>query len=168
MRISPETFPIITCLAPCAASATGDSGDSVNLEGANGVLIIAQHSGTNDNDVTLTVHEGATAAVAKTGTYPLVVESGTTRGQEFKIWINTSVAASDALVRQSDGVSYLINSDAGGNFMVVFYVSASSLTNGRSWINVGFDAGHASNFLCITYILDGGRYQQTTPPTAIV
>ena len=167
MRISPETHPIVTCLAPCAATVTGDTGDSVNLEGYDGALIIIQHAGTSDNDMTFTVHEGATAAVAKTGTYPLAVESGSTSGQEFKIWKNTAVSVSDALVRQANGVSVQVDSDLGTNQMVVFYVSASCLTNGRSWINVGYDAGHASNFVCITYILDGGRYQQTTPPTAI-
>jgi len=167
MRISPETHPIITCLYPCAASATGDSGESVNLEGYDGALIIIQHSGTSDNDMTFTVHEGATAAVAKAGTYALAAESGSTTGSEFKIWKNTAIAASDAMVRQTDGVSTVINSDLGTNQMLIYYVSASCLTNGRNWINVGFDAGHASNFVCITYILDGGRYQQTTPPTAI-
>jgi hypothetical protein len=168
MRISPETHPIITCIAPCAASATGDSGDSVNLEGYAGALVIIQHAGTSDNDMTFTIHEGATAAVAKTGTYPLAAESGSTSGGEFKIWKNLAVTVSDTLVKQTDGVSVLVDSDLGTNQLLVYYVSASCLTPGRNWINVGFDAGHASNFLCITYILDGGRYQQTTPPTAIV
>lgn len=167
MRISPETHPIVTCIAPCAANVTGDSGNSVNLEGYDGALIIIQHGGTSDEDMTFTVHEGATAAVAKAGTYALAAESAPTSGGEFKIWKNTSVLATDVLTRQTDGVSVLVDSDLGTNQMIVFYVSASCLTNGRSWINVGFDAGHASNFVCITYILDGGRYQQTTPPTAI-
>jgi len=167
MRISPETHPIVTCLAPCAASATGDSGDSVNLEGYAGALIICQHGGTSDNDVTFTVHEGSTAAEAKAGTYALGAESAPTSGGEFKIWKNLAVSVNDTLLRATDGVSVLVDSDLGTNQLVVFYVSSSCLTQGRSWINVGFDAGHASNFLCVTYILDGGRYSQTTPPTAV-
>ena len=161
MRLCPETFPIITGLVPSAASATGDTADAICLKNCNGVLIIAQHSGTSDNDVTLTVHEGATAAEAQAGTYAI------TTGAEFPIWVNTDVATSDALVRQTDALTYVIDSDLGTNQMVVFYIPASILTNSRDWIACGFDAGHASNFLCITYILDGGRYQQTTPPTAI-
>jgi len=161
MRISPETTPIITGLYPCAASATGDTADAICLKNAAGVLIIAQHSGTSDNDVALTVHEGATAAEAQAGTYAV------TTGAEFPIWINTAVAASDTLVRQTDALTYTINSDLGTNQMVVFYVPASILTSGRDWISCGFDAGHADNFLCITYILDGIRYKQETPPTAI-
>lgn len=161
MRISPETHPIITGLAPCAASATGDTADAICLKNAKGALIIVQHAGTNDNDITLTVHEGDTAAVAQAGTYPI------TTGAEFPIWVNTSVAASDTLVRQTDALTYVINSDAGGNYMVVFYIDAAILTSGRDWISLGHDAGHASNFFNVLYILDGGRYQQETPPTAI-
>ena len=131
MKISPETHPIVTCIAPCAASVTGDSGDSVNLEGYDGALIIIQHGGTSDNDMTFTIHEGATAAVAKTGTYALAAESAPTSGQEFKIWKNTAVSVSDTLVRQTDGVSVLVDSDLGTNQMIVFYVSASCLPPGR-------------------------------------
>jgi len=161
MRLTPENYPIITGLAPCAASVTGDTADAINLENANGVLIIVQHGGTADNDITLTVHEGATAAEAAAGTYPLTTKS------EFQIWINTATASADTLVRQTDALTYVINSDAGGAYLICFYVAGSCLTNGRSWISLGFDAGHASNFLSVLYILDGGRYSQTTPPTAI-
>jgi hypothetical protein len=161
MRLCPETFPIITGLVPGAASATGDTADAICLKNASGALIIAMHAGTSDNDITLTVHEGATAAEAQAGTYAI------TTGAEFPIWINTDVASSDALVRQTDALTYVINSDLGTNQMVVFYIPASILTNGRDWISLGHDAGHASNFFCVLYMLDGGRYQQTTPPTAI-
>ena len=163
MNMIPESLPLVMCVDPCAASVTGDSGDSIKLTNAKGAWIVCFHAAANDNDVTLTVHEGETAAVAKAGTYDLATTASTT----FPIWLNNATGTSDTLVRQTDAVSLVIDSDVGGDQIVVIYVEASKLTNGRDWINCGFDAGHASNFLTIFYILDGARYQQATPPTAI-
>ena len=159
MKISPETNPIITGLAPCAASATGDTADAICLKNAKGVLILVMHGGTSDNDVTLTVHEGATAAEAQAGTYAIAAT--------LPIWVDAAVATTDALTRQSDAASYTIDSNAGDSYLVAIYVDAAILTNGRDWISLGHDAGHASNFLAVLYIIDGERYQQASPLTAI-
>ena len=160
MGISPENTPIIYGLAPCAASVTGDTADAICLKNAKGVLIIAMHGGTANNDITLSVHEGATAAEAQAGTYALAAT--------FPLWLNLAPIVSDELAKTTDAATYQIDSDLGTNQMVVFYVSSSKLTSGRSWVSLGFDAGHASNFFAVLYILDGERYQQATPPTAIV
>jgi len=159
MKFSPETNPIVQCLAPAAASVTEASVQPVYLGNADGVWIIINHSGVNDNDMTFTVHEGATEAEALAGTYAI--------SATFPIWVNTATATSDALVRGTDAASYLMDSDAGGTYLIVFYIPAAMLTNGRKWVSLGFDAGHASNFISALYILDGARYKQETPPTAI-
>ena len=152
-----EENPIITALAPQAASTCADAADWICLKNAKGCWIIVQHAGTADNDVVLTVHEGTTGA----GTTAI------TTGAEFPIWVNAATATNDILVRQTDAVTYTINSDAGGTYLVVMYVPASILSDGYDWIQLGTDAGHASNWISAIYILDGQRYQQATPPTAV-
>lgn len=154
----PEMHPIISALTPQAASTCADAAAWVNLENAEGVTIVVQHGGTADNDVVLTVHEGTAAS----GTTAI------TTGAEFKIWANAATATSDALVKQTDGITYTINSDAGGAYLIVMYVPASILTDGYKYIQLGTDAGHASNWISAIYIIDGARYQQATPPTYIV
>ena len=160
MKISPETNPIIQILAPAAASVTEASVQPIYLGNAAGVLIVIQHAGTNDNDMAFTIHEGATEAEALAGTY---ASSAT-----FPIWVNEATATSDELVRESsDAASYVLDSNGGGTYLLAIYVDAAKLTSGRDWVSLGFDAGHASNFVSSVAILDGVRYQQTTPPTAV-
>lgn len=159
MNLSPETYPIIQCLAPAAASVTEASVQPIYLGNAAGVLFIIQHAGTNDNDMTFTVHEGATEAEALAGTYAI--------SATFPIWVNAATATNDTLVRQTDAASYVLDSDAGGTYLVCIYISARILTNGRDWVSLGFDAGHASNFVSAISIIDGARFKQTTPPTAV-
>jgi hypothetical protein len=159
MRLTPENFPIVQCLAPAAASVTEASVQPIYLGNANGVLIIIQHSGTDDNDMTFTVHEGATEAEALAGTYAI--------SATFPIWANAATATSDTLVRATDAASYVLDSDGGGTYLVTIYISASILTSGRDWVSLGFDGGSASNIVSAIYILDGARYKQETPPTAV-
>jgi hypothetical protein len=157
----PETFPIILAHEPIHADAMADTSDAICLRNANGVLIIVTHCGAGATNVDLTVHEGATAVEAAAGTYPI------TTGAEFPIWINTLTTTTDAMVRQTDALTYQIVASA-VPVVVAFYIPAAILTAGRSWVHLGASAGNAANFISALYILDGARYQQTTPPTAIV
>jgi hypothetical protein len=158
--LSPETFPIITGIKPQHGDTWADGSDAICLKNAKGVLIIVQHAGVNNTDYTLHIHEGSTAALAAAG--------GTTMAATFQIWKNEASAASDTLVRATDAVSVLVNADAATEQLIVLYVPASNLTSGNNWIALGSSAGHAANFNSVLYILDGERYQQTTPLTAIV
>ncbi|NLT65777.1 MAG: hypothetical protein GXX84_04165 [Acidobacteria bacterium] len=158
----PETFPIILGHEPAASNAVADTSDAICLKGANGVLIIVtEYTAGGDTDLVLTVHEGDTAAVAAAGTYPI------TTGAEFPIWVNTDCATSDAMVRQTDGLGYTIDATTTKNYMVAFYIPAAILTSGRDWVALGTSGGNAGNIASVIYILDGARYKQTTPPTAI-
>jgi hypothetical protein len=159
MNISPETFPIITGLLPQHGDTWADTADAICLKNAKGALIIVQHAGVNNTDYTLTIHEGSTAALAQAG--------GTEMAVVFHIWRNGSTVASDTLVKATDATSVLVNADLAAGQLIVLYVPASNLTAGNSWIALGSTAGHAANFNSVIYILDGERYQQATPPTAI-
>lgn len=156
MKLCPETFPIIEGHEPAAANAIVDTSDWICLKNCAGVLITVNHySAGGDTDLVLTVHEGATGA----GTSALA--------NAFPIWVNTDTAASDAMVRQTDAVTYTIDTGAAKNQIVQFYISASNLTDTYDWIQLGTSGGHAANIASVIYQLDGERYQQTTPPTAI-
>jgi len=162
MRLCPEMFPIIEGHEPVASNALADTSDAISLKNANGCLIIVHEDFAVDaNHLVLTVHEGATAAEAAAGTYPI------TTGAEFPIWRNLTCQTSDTMVRETDGITYTINGTAGDNVLVCFYIPASILTAGRPWIQLGAAAGDAGNIVSVLYMLDSARYQQTTPPTAI-
>jgi len=163
MRFTPENFQIVEGHEPAASNGLADTSDAICLRGANGVLILVHEDYAVDaNSLVLTVHEGATAAEAAAGTYPL------TSGSEFQIWVNLTAESADTWTRQTDGLTYTINGAAGNNVMVAFYVSASCLTNGRDWVHLGSTDGDAGNIVSVIYVLDGLRYQQSAPPTAIV
>jgi hypothetical protein len=161
MRLTPENYQIILGHEPVASNALADTTAPILLENCNGVLIIIQEDYAVDaNSLVLTVHEGATAAVATAGTYPLAAKS------EFQIWVNLTAQTSDVFTKQTDAVTYTINGTAGDNVIVCFYVSASCLTNGRKWISLGSTAGDVGNLVSVTYILDGLRYQGSSLPEA--
>lgn len=158
--LCPENYPIILGHEAIAASAIVDTSDSICLKNANGVRIIVVHTTNSDVDVALTVHEGATALIAEAGTYPIATT--------FPIWVTTITGTTDVAVRQADAVGYTILCHAlTGTSIIQFYISASILTNNRTWVHLGTDTG-GTGLACILYELDGVRYQQATPLSAIV
>jgi len=156
MKISPETHPIIWGYGPGPSDTLADTADWIKLNGADGVMINVIEIGNNATDLVLTVHEGTT----NSGTTAI------TTGAEFPIWINTDCSASDTAVRQTDGITYTIVHSAVAK-LIQFYIPASILSDGYDWIQLGSADGHATNIVCVFYQLDGVRYQQATPPTAI-
>jgi hypothetical protein len=155
-----ENYPVILGHEPVASNALADTSDWINLENAAGVLItVIEAFAVDANHLVLTVHEGTTGA----GTAALTVA----QGQEFKIWRNLDCATSDAMVKEADGVTYTLNSTAGTNCIVQFYVSAALLTTGYKWIQLGAADGDAGNLVTVLYQIEGGRYKQDTPPTYI-
>lgn len=161
MKISPESNSVIMCHEGIAASAMDMGAQAVNLKNANGVLFILSHATGDDVDLVLTVNEGATAAECNAATYPL------TTGAEFKIWVTANCATTDVPARQADAVTYTV--DAGvltGTSLVQIYVPAAALTAGRTFVSVG-STGGGTGLVSLFAILDGVRYQQGTPLTAI-
>lgn len=158
MLCNPECCQFVMGHEPVASNAIADTSDWVSLENAQGCLIVvSEYTGGGDTDSVLTVHESTDG----TGTTAI------TTGAEFPIWVNTDTAASDALVRQTDGLGYTIDATAAKNQLVVFDIRARDLTPGCKWIQLGQSGGNASNIISVTYILYGLRYGQATPPTAI-
>ena len=158
MRLTPENYPIINAHEPVSSDALLDTSDWVKLTNANGIMMIIQEDFAVDaNPLTLTVHEGATG----TGTTAVT--------NAFQIWTNLTSQTNDTFTRETDAITYVVPAGAiaGDNIIVIFCLSASILQAGNAWVQLGASAGNAGNTVSVTYILDGARYQQATPPTAV-
>lgn len=145
--------------APLAADAAGRSSDIVSLKNAGKVTVIC--SITQGNAATVLLSLMQAQDVAGTGAKALA--------NTVPIWSNLDTAASDTLVRRTDGVSY--TTDAGvKNKQVIFEVDASQLdvNNGFDALYVTTGASNAANLTGVLFLLHGNRFQQATPPSAIV
>jgi hypothetical protein len=156
----PETFPIIEGHESIAASALVDTCRAVSVANAKGVLILVHYVANSNTNTALEVHEGETAAEAVAGTHVL------TTGAEFPIWVITAAETANTWVRQTDGLGYTIDADVVTHCLVAFYIKADILTAGCHYVHLGSDTG-GTGLMSVLYILDGERYQQTTPPEAI-
>jgi hypothetical protein len=168
MIFTPENFQIIQAHEPVHSNALTTDINAVNLKYAQGVTVIIHEHAVNDaNEITYTVYEGETAAEAEAATHVLTAESGSTRGQAFQIWSNLKCQTNDVMVRRTDAVSYVQPGyTAGDDIIIVFYIPASVLTSGRTWVRILSSGGDAGNFISMLYVLSGLRYQQTTVPEA--
>lgn len=156
MKFSPETFPVILAHEPAASNAIADTSNAISLENAAGCwIIVTEYTAGGDTDLVLTVHEGATAAVAEAGTYAI--------SATFPIWVTTDPATSNIPTRQTDAASYTIDATTTKNYVVMMYIDASILTAGRPYICLGTSGGNVGNIASAIYILDGYRYPQAAP-----
>lgn len=160
MRINPETNHIVFGHESAAASAVLATAAACDLKNAEGALVLCTYTLGDNVDVTLTMDEGETAAIAKLGTYKI------TTGAEFPIWTMATATAADTWVRQTDAITFVLAfATYTGSTLVVFDIKASNLTTNRNWIHL-CSAGAASGVLAVHYILYGVRYQQAAPLTA--
>lgn len=145
--------------APLATDAGGRAGKVVSLKNAGKVTVIVQITQGNAAVVPLTLMQAQDVA----GT------NGKALANTVPIWSNLDTAAGDTLVRRADGVAY--TTDAGvKNKQVIFDVDASQLdvNNGFDCFYVSTGASNVGNLTSILYLLHGIRYQQATPPSALV
>lgn len=154
--LMPETHPVVMGAVPQLGNALVDTADWIKLTNANGCMITILNYDGGATSPVFTVHEGATGA----GTTALTVA--------WPIWSNLDVATSDTMVRRTDAITYTLTCTASTLSMIVqFYIPASILSAGCDWIQLGSTAGNAASYIAVLYQLDGARYQQETPLTAI-
>ena len=152
MIMCPENFPLIMAHEPVLSDAINDGSNAVCLKGAAGCLIVVlenQVGGTTD--LKISVHQGATAAIAEAGTYEMATL--------FPIWYNLTPLVTDVMTRASDAATYTIDAAAQTHAIVAIYVSASQLTATYDWISAGSSLGDGANYATIMYILDKARYK---------
>ena len=162
-RLTPENYQVIEAHEPESSDAITDTSDAIKLSNANGCMIIMHEDyAVDNNEITWVINEGATAAEAAAGTHVLAAT--------FPIWVNLTCQTADTLVRQPDAANYTVPAGAvaGDNIMIIFYIDAAILSAGREWIHIEASVGDVGNYASVLYILDGMRYKQETPLTAIV
>jgi len=158
MNLSPEQFPVIMGHEPATDTAIAGACDYISLENAKGVLITVSWTYVSASDCVLTVNEAT--AITPAGATAL------TTGAEFPIWQNTDTATSDTMARLTDAVTATFANAGHKNQIIAMYVPASVLSAGFNNVALVL-TGSGTNISSVTYQLDGARYQQTTPPTAI-
>jgi len=161
MKFSPETFPTIECHAPVLSNAIAATCQPIYLGNADGVwLMMHEDYAVDGTQLVLTFREGATEAIALAGTYAVTATWGG--------WKNITAQTSDVWTALTAAATFALDGEAGGNnCMWAFYVPSIMLTDGYDWLHPTFADGNGGNYVSAMYILDGFRYKQATPPTAM-
>lgn len=161
MQIGPEKNPIIEAHEPAASNAIAATCDPIYLGNADGVLIIVHEDYAVDaNQLVMTLNYGATSAEALAGTS---VVTGTWIG-----WSNITAQTSDTVTLLTAAATFTLDGvTAANNCLWQFYVPAIICPDGYDWIQPDFAAGDAGNIASVLYQLDGFRYKQAAPPTAV-
>lgn len=153
----PEQTKVVQLINPKTTNG-GITSDVVSLKNANKAWIIVE----------LTQAVGhATAVALKQATD---VAAGTNKaGPNSRCWLNEDTAASDALVEQTAAATVTVTNDV-KNKQVVIEVDPAALdgANGYDCVYVTVsDSSQATNLASATAII-AMKYQQATPPSAIV
>lgn len=153
----PEDAKWVELLTP-AADAAGRAGDYVSLKNYARAYIVCHVDQGNAATIALTPYQASAVA----GTGEKVISA-------VPIWADQDLAASDALVRQTDAANFT-TSAAVKHKVVIFQIDADKLDSANDFdcITVKTGASNAANITSAHAILVGARYGQVTPPSAIV
>jgi hypothetical protein len=155
----PAQAQIVQALNP-AADAAGRTSQYVTLKAAHKAYIICHI--TQGNAATILLTPLQAQDVSGTNSKALT--------NNCAIWVCTDESVTDALVKQAAAANY--TTDAGvKNKVVVFEISAQDHmdeANGFKTIGLSTGASNAANITQAMFILTPLRYEQATPPSAIV
>lgn len=151
----PQMFPVIQGMEPATDNA-GRTGDYISMKNAHCAFIVFHITQGNAATILLSLRES-----------PLVsgVGSAATTATH-QIWANEDCATSDAMVIQADAANFTTDANV-LHKIIVFKFEASEFTAGMDCIAPVTGASNAANITsCQIYLQQ--RYQQTTPPSAII
>lgn len=155
----PEVFKLVcgSNAAPIVAANALSTGDYICLKNVHRAWCIVVHSGANDTDLTLSFMEATdvagTNAAAITATMP--------------IWKDVDWGSqSDAMSRQTDAANDVIDPATEGTQFTVFEWDPAKFSDGFDCIAVKGAGGHASNNVCVIWVLLS-RYPADQAPSAI-
>ena len=153
----PENLKIVRVQQTVAANSFTMS-DYISCKNAHKVWFLINHAGATDTDITFALNE-ATAVAAGTN----AAVSAT-----FPIWEDADAGTtSDALVRQTDAASLVIDPATEGSSMSIIEWDPAKHTAGYDCIAVSGSGGNASDTVTIVAFIEE-RFAQATPPSAIV
>lgn len=153
----PENIKVVEAIAPQAGGAI--TGDYVSLRDTGICLVLVHINQENAAPVAITIEQATDVSGNGSKTITNAVP----------IWANQDCAASDSLVRQTDGVSFT-TSDTLTHKLVAFQIDPSHLdvNNGFDCITVKTAASDPTNITAAQYFLDDLRYGGATPPSDTV
>ena len=148
----------VEAIAP-ATDAAGRTSTKISLKNCAKVFLLVHV--TQGNAATVAITPMQAQDVAGTGAKVLA--------NAIPVWSNLDTAATDTLVRRTDAVNYTTDA-AVKNKMVVFEIDPAMLdvANGFDCIYFTTGASNVANITQGTMLMTGLRYEQTTPPTALV
>ena len=153
----PESCKIVT-LYGGATTGINTRSDYVSCKNAHKVTIVGYHWGTTAATQVLSLLEAATVAAGS--------EAAVTK--TFPIWKVIATTSTDALARQTDAASLTIDPDGTDSTMLwVFEWHPSNFSAGLDCLAIKGTIGNAADY-CVILAFIEERYQQTTPPSAIV
>jgi len=153
-----ENLKAVQGLQP-ATDAAGRTGAYISLKNAHKVAVVVHITQGNAATVTFSINQASTIAAGDAKALANAVP----------IWSNLDCAASDALVRRTDAVNY--TTDAGVKHKIIIFEidpAKLDLANGFDCIAVVTGASNVANITSAMYYLVPHRYQQSTPPSAVV
>ncbi len=152
-----ETAKLVEALKPQAGGAL--TGAYVSLKNYSKAFVVVHINQANAATMAITIEQATVVA----GSDSKVIT------KNVPIWVNADCVATDTLVRQTAGVGF--TTDAGQkDKLVVFEIDPAQLDveAGFCCITVKTAASNAANITEAFYLLTEGRYQQSTPPTAVL
>jgi len=153
----PENCKLVMMDAPVAANALAC--DYICTKNAHKVWFVIQHyGGGGDTDLVLSLTEAQEVAGSNTTAVTATVP----------IWSDIDAGtSSDGLAKQTDAASYTIDTGAGADYLTVIEWDPAKHSDGYDCITVSDSGGNASNIVSVLAVI-WERYQQATPPSAII
>jgi len=143
---------IVNAGSPVDINSSGLDGDYVSMKGWETCAIIIQ-GGVVGAAATITVNKATDVSA-----------SGAT-AMTFDYWRDTDVSSSDALAQGTATAALSTGTDNGQN--TVIEIRAEDL-GAFDCISLQISDPGSSSFWSAVYVLQGGRYQNDVPPSAII
>lgn len=152
----PQNLKVVPLLAPTTTNG-GANSRRVNTGGFHKVWLVADLMNAQGAAVTVTLKQATAVSGGSTANGPATAQN----------WKNEDAVASDTLVKGANGNAVTTDTNAKSK-QVVFEVLPEDLTSGDPYVFLNFsDSTQATDFVSVVaYGLP--RFQQATPPTAVV
>jgi hypothetical protein len=153
-----QNAKIVAALSPVTNDAER-TGDYIKLRDAGSLIVVVNMTQGDVAQSTVRVEQANTAAG---GASKVLTKN-------MQIWANQNIVTNDTLTRQTDALNFQL-SNAVANKLLVFQLDPSTLdvANGFIWVAVIAGVSNVANIVSANYYLVNHRYQQATPPTAII
>lgn len=156
----PENFKIVDATAGPVTTNGGVTGDYVSLKNVKYAWLVLQF--TQAVGHATVIQPQVATAVAPTGAVSITFNAD--------IWSNLATGTDDTLVARTAAASYTLGAGIAKMQVVIGIDPAKCQAQGANYDVIGFtvsDSSQATNFVSGQFFLEM-KYQQATPPSAIV